>query len=455
MSEHPFLIADTPRAGRLNHRTIVPVDIAVDDETIRDFVARARSTAWKDHTHAADYVAVSRKAKQMGSEARDGTEWLILAGLDTARLTGAELASMQEKLSARMPDLERLVQKKIDWQAKDATDHLILRRRELNEWSEEFSCLPVPNQRSQKPHRPVPSTARFCSMFSRRHLLLLVFVLTATVAIGASVLKHRDAGKGVQKHSKANITPTPKTAEREEERRVLGDLAKKWDNMSIEELEVQLWVAIGKPKTSFASGDLYKQSEVNALLTALKSSAGNPNRFVLIGTDLNRKQLEAFDSCLPSTNIVNERIFLKKLNSSFLELRDACETASVSLPSTPLPFLELAIQSRTKTESAMPRRNKLLVDDTEAAQVSTLRIYTLTDAEMAARVMGWLNCEAAEAVGIKLSKPNGSFSGVNWTVINDALGSERDKPGNEKLGAIYTALGRLISVARKPPGQSP
>lgn len=438
---HPFLIADTPRAGRLNHRTIVPLNIAAKNETIRDFVDRARSAVEKKNFRpATDYLAVSREVEQIGQEKRVGTEVLILAGIDSLGLSPTELVNIRGKLEGRMLDLESLVQKGIDWRTKDATDNLILHRRELNDWSEEFSGLPVPNQGSQKSNPPPPSIVRFCSIFSRHPLLLLLFVLTATIAIGASVLKKQKRRIDPAPNSKTDVTSTPKAAEMEE-RRVLGKLAEKW-GMSEEELEKQLWQAIGKSKTPFISSDLYRQSEVTALLAASKSTTETPGRFVIIGTDPNRKKLEAFDSCLAPNNIVVARTYLKELDNSFLRLREACEPAAAALPSTPLPFLKLAMQSRATTESAM------------AAQYSTLQVYTLNDADMAARVMGWLQCAAAEAVGIHLSKPTARFSEVNWDEIDGKRNVEKRKPEAKKFDAIYRALEEWFYAVRGSPSKS-
>ena len=448
MPDHPFLIADTPRAGRLNHRTIVPLNIAAKNETIRDFVDRARSAVQKKNFRSAtDYLAVSREVEQMGQEKRVGTEVLILAGIDSLGLSPTELVSIRGKLEGRMLDLESLVRKGIDWQTKDATDNLILRRRELNDWSEEFSSLPVQNKRSKESHPPQPLVVRFCSMFSRHPLLVLLLVLTATIAIGANVLTKRDAGKDAPKDSETNTNPTPKTGE-QEKRRVMGELAEKWD-MREEELERQLWQAIGKSTTPFTSSGLYRQSEVSALLASSKSAAGDPDLFILIGTDPNRKKLEAFHSCLAPTNVVAARTYLKKLDNRFLELREACEAAAESLPSTPLPFLNLAIQSRAKNVPAMPGKNPLPVDNPKIA-ISTLRVYTLADAEMAARVMGWLNCDAAEAVAINLSKPTSRFSRVNWAENFGKMEFERRKPEAKEFEPIYRALGEFISVVAEP-----
>src|SRR5262249_17847704 len=126
--KHPFLIAGTPRAGRLCHRYLVP-SADITDAQAAEWIAAAEKQAVGPNLLAATW-SVSQQAPD--GTARHGCEVLALVGLDIAALDAAQQVNLVAALHRYRPALERLVTDEIEWDANP--DHLCVIYPGLIHW---------------------------------------------------------------------------------------------------------------------------------------------------------------------------------------------------------------------------------------------------------------------------------------------------------------------------------
>jgi hypothetical protein len=168
------IFAETPRAGELGHRFLVPVDLSVSESEIAKFFQVIDG----DLSVGANFVAIGRKVPQRSAAGaiREGREVVILVGVDVSRISGYELALVLTSLQGCLDKLYHLVNGGIDW--TKATGEGIVRRKELKVWLEDLptDLIPVtewrngPRQRralkaipAQPPQRPIyKATWRTC-----------------------------------------------------------------------------------------------------------------------------------------------------------------------------------------------------------------------------------------------------------------------------------------------------
>ena len=127
----PQLIAETPRAGKWNHRFIATKHGKLSDSDIAKIVAAARRNPQGD-----DYISVSVKREQLLS-GRTGKEILVLTGIDVKKLSESECQKIVEQLEQRLKnDFDKLVTETIDWD-KDG-EAILLKRQELDNWENDL-----------------------------------------------------------------------------------------------------------------------------------------------------------------------------------------------------------------------------------------------------------------------------------------------------------------------------
>ena len=131
----PFLIAETPRAGQLNYRFIVPRGTDINTRDLERYFGTARGRA---ESVGHGYIAVSRAVYQEGG--REGNETLVLANVDTQALPAPDCAWIVDKLNERISELGNLVTESIDWAKEGGT--ATVECEKLNEWSKDFRDLP-------------------------------------------------------------------------------------------------------------------------------------------------------------------------------------------------------------------------------------------------------------------------------------------------------------------------
>lgn len=122
--ERPLLFAETPRAGRWNHRFLVPEELTMTEEQLAEEASRAR----QQH-QGSNYLAVVRQVEQPSS-GRTADELLVLHGV-AEHLDAATRRELLKRLEARLDDLDRLVQT-LDWEREGK--RLLVRRQELAAW---------------------------------------------------------------------------------------------------------------------------------------------------------------------------------------------------------------------------------------------------------------------------------------------------------------------------------
>jgi hypothetical protein len=122
----PYLIAMTPRAGRWNHRYLVPPNLNLSTVVLGRLTGMAgqqpQGPAW---------LAISHEVQQVGGS-RLGQEMLILGDLDVQRLNPEARESIQECLRQRLLDLGELITQEADWEHEGRVDPVI--RSELAQW---------------------------------------------------------------------------------------------------------------------------------------------------------------------------------------------------------------------------------------------------------------------------------------------------------------------------------
>ncbi len=132
----PQLIAETPRAGKWNHRFIAAQDCSLSDSEIQKIVTAARRNPQGD-----DYLAVSVEMAQSVS-GRTGKEILVLVGVNAKKLSETQRQPIVTQLKKQLKNLATLVTE-IDWDRDGQA--ILVKRRELGEWEKGFSEF-VPKQ---------------------------------------------------------------------------------------------------------------------------------------------------------------------------------------------------------------------------------------------------------------------------------------------------------------------
>ena len=134
----PFFIAETPRAGAFGHCFIVPPGHVPTSTHIAEFCRVAAQ-----HNMGTNFVATSRQVVQRlpTGSVRQGTEILLLAGINYPKLTEAQLQQLSSVLKIRLDDLERLIEN-IAW-ARECQSLKVI-RQEFADWVREDQLADLP-----------------------------------------------------------------------------------------------------------------------------------------------------------------------------------------------------------------------------------------------------------------------------------------------------------------------
>lgn len=115
-SNTPFLLIETPRAGKWNHRHIVAP--GVPQQAYLDIIETARQKSEGDNFLA---VGHDHKVKQLTTD-RYAPELLVLAGIDTKRLNKNRKRALQDSLASLLGSVDKLVTGDIDWDREGEND---------------------------------------------------------------------------------------------------------------------------------------------------------------------------------------------------------------------------------------------------------------------------------------------------------------------------------------------
>lgn len=135
------LLAETPRAGGLGHRFLVPTGCSISEANLTAFFQSAG-----ENPIGCNFLAVSRAVEQHvdGGAVREGAEVLILAGIDVSKMSDSERRYAKVNLHALMDSLAKLVTSDIEWSL--ATEPgLIVTRPEFAEWLRDTPAFRVPS----------------------------------------------------------------------------------------------------------------------------------------------------------------------------------------------------------------------------------------------------------------------------------------------------------------------
>lgn len=148
----PFLFIETPRAGKWNHRHIVPP--GVPQKSYLDIIEIARQKTEGDNFLA---VGHDNKVKQI-KDNRYAPELLVLAGIDTKRLSDQQRKALQDSLNSLLRSVDTLVTGDIDWNREGENDPVV--REELAVWfNQQFKDVEtiVWNQKSKRLYKKIMS----------------------------------------------------------------------------------------------------------------------------------------------------------------------------------------------------------------------------------------------------------------------------------------------------------
>ena len=186
------LFAETPRAGELGHRFLVPVDLSISESEIAEFVQVADS----DVSVGENFVAIGRNVPQHSAAGavRVGREVVVLAGIDVSRVSSHEFALIVTSLQGCLNRLDQLVIGGIEWN-RTAMGEVIVRRKELQEWLDDVQAVTVPvtewrngpRQRWAVTAPPVHTPQPPICMVTWRTSVPVLLALALGIAIGAAV----------------------------------------------------------------------------------------------------------------------------------------------------------------------------------------------------------------------------------------------------------------------------
>jgi hypothetical protein len=152
----PLLFIQTCRAGRHNHRFLVPAGAGVDDKSVSRFTEQAKAVP-----EGGNYLAeVRHNILQQGS-ARMGDDVIVLVGVNVSRLKcdGTLTQCVREGLRSLHDRLEDFLTRQMSSEWEKAGVPLVIERSELNEWLQELE-LQLPAKLPEHANRtePLPAT---------------------------------------------------------------------------------------------------------------------------------------------------------------------------------------------------------------------------------------------------------------------------------------------------------
>lgn len=172
--ERPLLFAETPRAGRWNHRFLVPQGCDVDESALAEWAARAR-----DGELGERHIAVVRRDVEQAAGGRRGDELLVL--IVPATCGQSERAELRRRLEQRMVELEAWIGA-LDWE--QSGQRLVVRCELLNTWLDtDFVGLKTtsvaPDPRTPGTPHTRPMRRWFWTVSPALSLALLVVIMLA------------------------------------------------------------------------------------------------------------------------------------------------------------------------------------------------------------------------------------------------------------------------------------
>jgi len=169
----PQLVAETPRAGKWNHRFIAAPNGSFSDSDVAKMIAAARRKPQGD-----DYLAVIAETTQSMS-GRTGKEILALTGVDVKKLSDNQRQQIVDQLDQQLTDLATLVTEVIDWDKEGQA--ILVKRPELGEWEKRFVDLPLftPQQKAAVSKKPI----------SNRFKMVGVVVVGILLVLGLGIWK--------------------------------------------------------------------------------------------------------------------------------------------------------------------------------------------------------------------------------------------------------------------------
>ncbi|TGO03326.1 hypothetical protein PN36_08200 [Candidatus Thiomargarita nelsonii] len=352
----PQLIAETPRAGKWNHRFIAAQDCSLSDSEIKKIVAAARRNPQGD-----DYLAVSVKTAQSVS-GRTGNEILVLVGVDVKKLSETQRQQIVTQLEQRLADLATLVTE-INWDRDGQA--ILVKRRELGEWEKWFGEF-VPEQDKKVAVPKKPSSGQLKWVAGLVVGILLVLAIWAIIQMSeesAPRQNHSETESSNLKDKNPQKTPDAEAATSETGNKSLEhkqDEASTTEEEPYRKLERSLcekfnWCgnALALPesdpeKIEQVLSDLDTKDVWSFLLSFVDNSQGSPQAYL--------GELADFDKSDFNQIIAQQR----KLRQVFLDFKNVATQVSFDTPpnSEEYPVLSFVYQVSNKFPE-MPEKTTL------------------------------------------------------------------------------------------------
>ncbi|MCK4838836.1 MAG: hypothetical protein KAS94_08525 [Desulfobulbaceae bacterium] len=124
----PYLLAETPRGGPFGHRFIIPPDPTLLSTDVEAYFQRAALGQGNN------FISVNHQVQQHlpNGAVREGAETLLLAGVEINDLSDEQVTQLKQTLNKLLPDLAKLVSKRINWE--EAGQQTLIIRDELGDW---------------------------------------------------------------------------------------------------------------------------------------------------------------------------------------------------------------------------------------------------------------------------------------------------------------------------------
>ena len=131
----PFLLIQTPRAGKWNYRHITPPNLWINQQQVLAIIEAARKKK-----EGKNFLAVGHDnvVKQLDGN-RSAPELLILAGINTKSLSGEEKQVLRDSLQSLLGQVDKLVTQEVDWNTEGENDPVA--KKELANWFDDHECF--------------------------------------------------------------------------------------------------------------------------------------------------------------------------------------------------------------------------------------------------------------------------------------------------------------------------
>jgi hypothetical protein len=434
----PFYVVETPRAGELNHRFLVPDDLPTvpsADKLIKLVAAAQRSDGGEGTSFLAAWHQVRQQSPNQA--VREAREIIVLVGVAVAQLPSLQKKQVFEKLNSRLIDLGPVVaawKNNSPLQGTSTVEKVTF----LADWAQNDRIRELPTIRSETKPPGHISRSNWLPRWSKlpmMYKLALVFAAIIAFVFTAETLKKWFDPAGRPDVPAASASPSPELTGFADFRVALQSLAKRCRTT---ERELAQNILDESPGVKTREGDpvkaLFTMSDVQAIISKDDAGAMKPNDLRLfVQKDKNLDDLLDV-SPIPADVSLNLRRQLRDFRTACSELEQSTEATTFPEEQT---WHRVVVLVRN---NSFPRTNVMPVspffDEQDAKTVSLLASLLTEDN---APLDGMIRAMGTDVTPTQtLRKYLQFFSSRKENVIN-SISSKAD-----------TIVGNLIQKGRNP-----